>query len=626
LGAEVANLFKNLRIDRAPLSISGVLIRLHDLSWVVALWWVLFRYGNISSLDAWFNLITGLAIFIISFESAGLYRGMWRFASVPDLINILKAVLIGSVIWAVLILALGTHGLLKLPYLLLFPPALVTFLSGPRFLYRHWKSQSNKSGAIGARRILLIGAGQRTENFVRQTLNDQRFVVVGILDDRKELRGMSIYNVRVLGKIKQLKVIAEETASSLIIVATDELSPTILKKVVADCDELKISFKRLPSINEILDVDSELPLQDIRIEDLLGRTPVKFDMEQIERYMRDRKIVITGAAGSIGSEIARLVAKTSIDELILIDINENLLHNLGKELGAKHPKLTITPILGNCSDAAVLRKALANHVDYVFHAAAYKQVPVLENQVRAAIENNVISSYKLAKACVEHKVSNLVLISTDKAVEPVNVLGASKRLAEIFCLDATADTSTNCSIIRFGNVLDSIGSVVPLFRDQIAHGGPVTVTHPDVTRFFMTIPEASRLILQAMTLPKNDAKIYSLDMGEPVKIADLAAQMIALSGKMPGRDISIEYVGLRPGEKLHEKLFHPDEILIPTSHPRILCSHPRVNSLPADKLASSLMEACTNFKSEAELQELLMRTLDDYKPLTVSTQSELQDS
>jgi FlaA1/EpsC-like NDP-sugar epimerase len=623
----VENFFKKLRVDRAPLSLSGALIRAHDLGWVVLLWWVFFHYGyKGGNLYSWVNLTAAIVIFTLTFEMTGLYRGMWRFASVPDLINILKAVTISSVIWITALLAFGTLGEVRYPYLLLMPPALVSFLSGPRFLYRHWKGLSAKSSGAAARRILLIGAGQRTENFVRQTLNDNKFVVVGILDDRKELSGMSIYNAPVLGRIKELKKIAEETASTLIIVASDDLRPSVLKRIVTDCDELKISFKRLPSINEILDVGSDLSLQDIKIEDLLGRVPVKFDMEQIERYMQGRRIAVTGAAGSIGSEISRLLAKLAIEEIILIDINENLLHNLVKELTLSNPRLTVTPLLGSCSHPSVLRAALDGGVDYVFHAAAYKQVPVLEGQVRAAIENNVLVTHAVALACVKYKVKNLVLISTDKAVEPVNILGASKRLAEIFCLDVTQKTETNCTIIRFGNVLDSIGSVVPLFREQIAQGGPVTVTHPEVTRFFMTIPEASRLILQAMTLPKNDEKIYSLDMGEPIKIADLAAQMIALSGKLPDRDIAIKYVGLRPGEKLHEKLFHPEEVLIPTSHPRILCSKPRINSQASDLLTTTLHDACMNVKSEAELQGLLMRILDDYKPHKAENVSEAHHS
>jgi FlaA1/EpsC-like NDP-sugar epimerase len=622
----VANFFKNLRIDKAPINLPGMLIRAHDLCWVVFLWWVLFRFGKNSELDSGFNLITGLLVFIVAFEWAGLYRGMWRFASVPDLINILKAVLAGSVVWGTFLFTAKTIEGLRWQHLLLFAPALVSFLSGPRFLYRQWKTQSTKTSDYAARRILIIGAGQRTENFVRQALSNQRFVAVGILDDRDELQGMSIYNVRVLGKIKDLKVIAEETATTLVIVATDELNPSILKKIISVCDDLKISFKRLPSINEILNQGADISLQDIRIDDLLGRVPVKFDMEQIEHYLRHRRIVVTGGAGSIGSEIARLLAKLPIEELILIDINENALHNITVELGKRYPSLNISSYLGNYSDAVLLDKAFKQHVDYVFHAAAYKQVPMLEMHVRAAIENNVLGSYRLAEACVKNGVSNLVLISTDKAVEPVNVLGASKRLAEIFCLDVTSNSSNNCSIIRFGNVLDSVGSVVPLFREQIARGGPVTVTHPEVTRFFMTIPEASKLILQAMTLPKNDAKIYSLDMGEPIKIADLAMQMIALSGKTLGKDIAINYIGLRPGEKLHEKLFHPDEILIPTLHPRILCSHPRVNSLPTLELVNTLEKACAENKSEAELQGLLMRILDDYKPHKAENVSEAHHS
>lgn len=601
-----------MKLDRSPLSLSSFLIRAHDGFWVIALWYALFVIEPIAGISGWITAFCIIGAFLLAFEISGLYRGMWRFASLPDLVNILKAVALGSLLWMALSAIAGVMP--SRVVFALYPIALVTLLAGPRFLYRQWRSQRALESSKAPHRVLVVGAGQRTENFLRQSLTAEGLGIVGVLDDRKELQGMSLYNARVIGRIAELPKIATETAASMVVVDAEELGSQDLQRLVHECEELQLRFKRLPSLDQIIDPSDGLALKDLEIEDLLGRAPVRFDPLEVRRVMFGRNVVVTGAGGSIGSEICRKLAEAGVAELVMIDSAENPLYVIVNELHARHPGLQLVPLLGHCASESLLQRAFSRHVDFVFHAAAYKQVPMLEHQVHAAIENNVITSYRVAAACVDAGVADFVLISTDKAVEPVNVLGATKRMAERCCLDATRGTETRCSVIRFGNVLDSVGSVVPLFREQINRGGPVTVTHPEVTRFFMTIPEACKLILHAMTLDKRDQRLFSLDMGEPVRILDLARQMIALAGKVEGRDLRIEFIGLRAGEKLHEKLFHPGEVLMPTTHPRILCSRPRPDGRDSLELIRQLQQACRSAKSEEELQQLLIQTIDDYEP------------
>ncbi len=328
-------------------------------------------------------------------------------------------------------------------------------------------------------------------------------------------------------------------------------------------------------------------LKEVAIEDLLGRKPVMPDWKAIRAWLRERSVLVTGAGGSIGSELCRQCARHGAARITLVEVDELALTRIEAELQRDYPHIEVIPVLGDCGDAAVIHHAMTlSAPDAAFHAAAYKQVPVLERQLREGVRNNVLATHTVASAAIAHRVGTFVLISTDKAVDPVNVLGATKRLAEMVCQDLASSKTTHFVTVRFGNVLDSAGSVVPLFREQIRRGGPVTVTDPDVTRYFMTIPEACQLIMQSVAIGSPQA-IYTLDMGEPVSIRLLAEQMIRLAGKQPGRDISIIYSGLRPGEKLHETLFHADERYRPTQHPKILQAEAR--SVHAERLATEMV-------------------------------------
>jgi FlaA1/EpsC-like NDP-sugar epimerase len=375
----------------------------------------------------------------------------------------------------------------------------------------------------------------------------------------------------------------------------------------------------VPNLHDVLEGRS-LPgqLKEVAIEDLLGRQPVMPDWRAIREWLGGRSVLVTGAGGSIGSELCRQSARHGSRRLALVEINELALITAHANLRRDFPDVEWIPILGDCGDPAVMRHAMELvRPDTVFHAAAYKQVPLLEGQMREAVRNNVLNTETVVAASVEACVSTFVLISTDKAVDPVNVLGATKRLAEMTALALAHGQPTRCVTVRFGNVLDSAGSVVPLFREQIRRGGPVTVTDPEVTRYFMTIPEACVLILQASAMGSHEA-IYTLDMGEPVAIRVLAEQMIRLAGKQPGRDESIIYTGLRPGEKLHETLFHGDERYRATSHPKILLAEPR--AVPVShvrKSLGSLREASRNYDNPL-LGELLRSAVPEFTPMAPS--------
>ena len=389
-----------------------------------------------------------------------------------------------------------------------------------------------------------------------------------------------------------------------------------MRRVIEACERTGLPFRMVPRLNDILEGRS-LPgeLKEVAIEDLLGRAPVVPDWKAMRDWLGGRTVLVTGAGGPIGSELCRQCARHGASRIALVEIDELSLVTTQMRLRRDFPQIELAPVLGDCGDPAVIRYALALvKPDAVFHAAAYKQVPLLEAQLREAVRNNVLATETVARESAAADVGTFVLISTDKAVDPVNVLGATKRLAEMLCQSLAVPRSTRFVTVRFGNVLDSAGSVVPLFREQIRSGGPVTVTDPAVTRFFMTIPEACQLILQASAIGSQQA-IYTLDMGEPVSIRVLAEQMIRLAGKQPGRDVAIVYTGLRPGEKLHETLFHADERYRPTSHPKILQAAPR--QVHADTIAIALQrmrEASARYELDA-LAAMLREAVPEFAPM-----------
>ena len=605
--------------DRFKYGLPRLAVMLHDLAMVWICWQGLHyvRYALQPTplpLEPFSStvLIVMVAQGLVSWR-VGLYRGLWRFASVPDLLNIFKASVLGLLAVVAGLFFYSRLDLVSRAALLLYPIMLTMLLGAPRLIFRAWKDQRLLRSDDTAERVLILGAGQAGEALVRDLRRIGRYQPIGFLDDAAALRGTRLQGLPILGRVGDVGRIARETGAQLLVIAMPSLDATAMRQVVGICEESGVPFRTVPRLADVLD-GSSLPgqLKEVAIEDLLGRQPLNPDWKAIRSWLGARSVLVTGAGGSIGSELCRQCARQGARRIALLEIDELALLTVEADLRRDFPGIECLPVLGDAGDPAVIAHALAlAEPEAVFHAAAYKQVPLLQRQLREAVRNNVLATDVVARASRDAGVGTFVLISTDKAVDPVNVLGATKRLAEMVCQSLVDPRSTRFVTVRFGNVLDSAGSVVPLFREQIRRGGPVTVTDPDVSRYFMTIPEACQLILQASAIGAQQA-VYTLDMGEPVSIRMLAEQMILLAGKQPGKDIAIEYTGLRPGEKLHETLFHVDERYSATIHPKILQAQPRSVSVdrvePAlqalreasasydlDRLASSLRAAVPEF-------------------------------
>lgn len=546
-----------------------------------------------------------LVIQAVVFSRLGLYRGVWRFASVPDLIRISKAVLLG-----VLLIAVSLHLYTRLMWvprsvLPLYVLLLGVFLSGPRLIYRMWKDQGvmMKEG----QRALVVGAGRAAELLVRDLLRERaaQFYPVVLVDDDPGKKGSEIHGVRVRGGCEKIPELVEAFDIEIVLIALPSASDREMRRIVGILEGSGVPFLTLPSVQNMLSDQMFGNLREVSIEDLLGRTPILLERSAVRETVTGSRILVTGGGGSIGSELCRQIARYAPAELTIFEQCEFNLYRIEQMLIKEWPELKLTAILGDVTDSSAVRHAVqAVMPDVIFHAAAYKHVPLLQGQVRQAVRNNVLGTRMMAEAALAFGVKEFVLISTDKAVRPTNVMGATKRAAEKLVQALNNLGKTRFITVRFGNVLDSAGSVVPLFREQIRMGGPVTVTHPEVTRYFMTIPEACQLILQAAAVG-HGGEIFVLDMGEPILIRYLAEQMIRLSGKRVGQDVSIKFVGLRPGEKLTEELFLEDEKPMPTPHSKLLLARSvsqDVNEIRAQ--IDGFAEAVTEFDEKNLLNAL----------------------
>jgi len=558
---------------------------IHDLAWIpLAVWlayWLRFNFENVPAqyLDGLhFLIVVALPLQALSFWFFGLYRGIWRFASIPDLIRIFKAVALGTLIsFAVVFIWQRLEGLPR-SVLALYPSILMIGLAAPRLLYRWIKDRNLNIRSYERKRALLVGAGQAGELLVRDLLKSGPYEPVGFLDDSSRRLGQEIHGVRVLGALDDLGKIVERSSIEVVLLALPSASHQLIQKVVKQCQEHSVVCRTLPSVSDLADGKVEVSrLRQVEIEDLLGRETIELDDSGIHQLLADRCVLVTGAGGSIGSELCRQVVRHKPSRLILLDHGEFNLYTVEQEIQTILPDETVLHgVLGDIRDVPRMSWVFDHfRPDVVFNAAAYKHVPLVEENPAEGVKTNVFGTCGIADMAVQFGVKKFVQVSTDKAVNPTNVMGATKRTAEIYCQNLNRRTDSAAFITtRFGNVLGSAGSVVPLFRKQIEAGGPITVTHPDMTRYFMTIPEAVSLILQAGSMGEG-GEIFVLDMGEPVKIVDLADQMIRLTGLEPGRDIEIKFTGLRPGEKLYEELFHASEKLAATTHPKILLSGSR---------------------------------------------------
>ncbi|HEY9513187.1 MAG TPA: nucleoside-diphosphate sugar epimerase/dehydratase, partial [Rhodanobacter sp.] len=545
----------------------------------------------------------------------GLYKSVWRFASLPDLWNILRAVAVGTVAIALLLFVYDRLDNVPRSALVLYAALLTALLGAPRLAYRFWKdSRAGLSGGQDVKRVLIVGADRAGEVLSRDLQRDSGYQVVGFVDDNPALRGAVINGRPVLGRTEEMSTLVQEAAVQMLLIALPEASTGEMRRIVALCDGTGVPYRTVPRLEDVLAGRAQIgEIKEVAIEDLLGRDAVELDWVAIHGALSARRVLVTGGGGSIGSELCRQVALLGAQSLTVVEHSEYNLYRILQELRTDFPELIVDGVLASCSDLVAMRRVFAQAMpQVVFHAAAYKHVPLLQAQLRASFHNNVLGTRTVADVASATGVDCFVMISTDKAVNPTSVMGACKRVAEIYCQNLNAHSSTRFVTVRFGNVLNSAGSVVPLFRRQIAAGGPVTVTHPEMTRYFMLIPEACQLILQAATLGKG-GEIFALDMGQPVKIRDLAEQMIRLAGKKPGTEIPIVYTGLRAGEKLFEELFHPLENYSATGHAKVfLAQHREVSWELLQALLDKSVDAVAIFDEE-ELRRSVSSLLPSFR-------------
>lgn len=600
----------------------------HDILMIPLAWfgayWLRFNLDGIpeSALTtAVFMFPVVLVIQTGAYWSLGLYRGVWQFASLPDLMRIFKAVIfgvLGSVLVFFLVMRLEGFPRSVLP---IYTMLLILFLGGSRFSVR-WLKEYRKRKHSG-QRVLIIGAGASGEGLVRDLLRDKdrHFKPVAFVDEAATRQGQDIHGLRVVGRVKDIPRIVDEFAIELIIIALPSAKAQEMRQMMEVCEKTKCRVRTLPSLNDLVSGRVSLDLlREVSLEDLLGRDPVELDWQSIDAAIRNQVVLVTGGGGSIGSELCRQIARLSPKELIVIERCEFNLFNLEQEFQEAFPNLIKKYHLVDVNDRIAMHEILFRYNPHiVFHAAAYKHVPMLELQPREAIVNNILGTRTVVELSVAAKVKKFVLVSTDKAVNPTNIMGATKRASEMVCHYYHGRGVTTFITVRFGNVLGSAGSVVPIFRSQIEKGGPVTVTHPEVARYFMTIPEACQLILQALSIGKGD-EIFVLDMGEPIKIKYLAEQMIRLAGKKMDEDIEIQYTGLRSGEKLFEELFHPDEALTATQHEKIFQAKARrIDNNQCIEILGGLEQAADSY-DEAKLYALLKTLVPELASTAVASE------
>ncbi|MDE1141879.1 MAG: nucleoside-diphosphate sugar epimerase/dehydratase [Paraburkholderia tropica] len=595
---------------------------LFDIGAVAAAWLTayLLRFNASVPSEFWHGavntLVWVLPIYAIMFRIFGLYRGMWVFASLPDLMRISKSIISAGLIVMIVSVLLQPMPIIPRSVLIVSPLLLFFVMGGARALYRATKEFYLYGGLVAqGKPVIVVGAGGAGASLARELSRSAEWRLVGLLDDDPAKQGREIYGYKVLGSISDISRWAEELRCEFAIIAIPSASAEVQRRAATQCVRTGVKALMLPSLTELTPGRGFLSqVRNIDLEDLLGRDAVKIDTPHVEALLSGRVVMVTGAGGSIGSELCRQILRFAPAQLVALDLSEFAMYKLTEEIRERFPELSVVPIVGDAKDSLLLDQVMARYTPHiVFHAAAYKHVPLMEElNSWQAIRNNVLGTYRVARAAIKHQVRHFVLISTDKAVNPTNVMGASKRLAEMSC-QALQQISerTQFETVRFGNVLGSAGSVIPKFQQQIAKGGPVTVTHPEITRFFMTIPEASQLVLQASSMG-HGGEIFILDMGKPVKIVDLARDLIRLYGYSE-EQIRVVFTGLRPGEKLYEELLADDEATTRTPHPKLRIARAReVPNNLLDELLPWLMQH--RVPSDDEVRRDLRRWVPEYQP------------
>jgi FlaA1/EpsC-like NDP-sugar epimerase len=567
------------------------------------------------------NAIIGsfIAVRFTVFILFGTYRSLWKYASVGEALSLVYSVGMGTAILVLIDLLIDWISLPVSIYII--DMMVITGLVGSiRFFLRlrRWRVRQ-KNG----RRTLIIGAGDAGARLLEdiQAQPSLQFNVVGFVDDNPSKLYRYIHGVCVLGNRYSIPALVEERQVQQIIIAMPSVSPDITKEIVSICKQTSADLKILPATSNILNAQVKVTdVREISIEDLLRREPVHSDLESISGYLRDKVVLVTGAGGSIGRELCRQIAHFSPKELILLGHGENSIFEIHQEMKNSFPQLKLTPIIADVRNFLKIDRIFAiHHPHVVFHAAAHKHVPLMEANVDEAVTNNVFGTRNVALASDRYNTECFVMVSTDKAVYPSSIMGATKRAAEMVVRDINNRSKTRFISVRFGNVLNSRGSVVPIFYEQIKRGGPVTVTDPEMKRFFMTIPEAVQLIIQAGALGEG-GEIFVLDMGEPIKIVDLANDLIRLSGFEPGKDIKVEFTGIRPGEKLFEELHQKDEIITETQHNRIL--RIKGNGVDSDSIQSFLLKMEQKLDQDPQYLEGLLYQMVGTSPIFEEVQIE----
>jgi FlaA1/EpsC-like NDP-sugar epimerase len=522
-------------------------------------------------------VVVGLKICV--FVLSGFYNHWWRYVSIRDMWSIARGVVLASILVFVVIYLVDPVEKVRLPRSVFITDLLLllALVTGVRLLARTLMERPGRKGLVArGKEVLLVGAGDAGQLILREMQKNPNlgYTPIGLVDDDPRKRNVRLHGVRVFGTTSDLPALLDDNRPDEVIIAIPSAAGESRQRIVNACRDAGVPVKTLPAVHELISGDLNLArqLREVQVEDVLGREAVELDLASIASYLNGETVLVTGAGGSIGSELCRQIAAMGADQIVLVDHGENAIVDIARELAFERNYTSTVSVLADAKDRTKLRRLFERfRPGVVFHAAAYKHVPLMEENPLESVRNNVFSTAVMADVASEFGAKRFVLVSTDKAVNPKNVLGQTKALCEWIVEAAAAreQNGTRFISVRFGNVLGSSGSVIPLFRRQIARGGPVTVTHPEMTRYFMTIPEAVQLIIQAGAIGES-GDVYVLDMGTPVRILDLAHNMIRLSGKEPEIDIAIEFIGARPGEKLHEELWGDGEDAVPTAHSKIL--------------------------------------------------------
>jgi FlaA1/EpsC-like NDP-sugar epimerase len=558
-------------------------------------------------------LVVAVELFV--FYAFGLLRGWWRYAGMSDALDICEASFASAVVLFLTIeIVLNVDGYPR-SVLAINLALTVLLVGGSRFAVRAYTEGAQRGAA--ELNTLIVGAGRAGSNIARELKHDSQLNLkpVGFIDDDPSKHGIRIHGLTVLGSSHRISEILRQLRIRCVLIAIPSASGSQIEQIIAKCRQCKVDFKILPSFSRHINGgrSSIANLRDARLEDLLGRQPVQIDLASIRQQLEGGVLLITGAGGSIGSELSRQVCDFAPREVVLVDRSENALFQLGLDLSTNRPQQHFVPVIADIQDVSAMREIFALHrPDIVFHAAAYKHVPLMEQSCFQAVTNNIFGTYNVALVARQFGCKTFVMISSDKAVNPTNVMGVTKRIAELIILGLQHE-HTRYVAVRFGNVLGSNGSVVPIFQQQIAAGGPVTVTHPEARRFFMTIPEAVQLVLQASTMGVA-SDIFVLEMGQQIRIADMARNLIRLSGLEPDQDIPIIYTGLRPGEKLFEELMLDGEGVKPTSHPKIRVLDGGPVGFEQVQLWLDELSALVEAKNVYGLIQTFQRIVPEYKP------------